>query len=132
MGNVVGFLRYGVGFIPALFLFLCVIRWGISWLVSNIDTSAPEYNFLRTFVALCLGASAMGMIWPGNVYGGMFGAIVSADIGSLIGKWQILVGCLALGGFLWMAGVLLNIKLSHIIGAWNVIYRGVQGGKIKY
>ena len=33
MGNVVGFLRYGVGFIPTLFLLLCVIRWGASDLI---------------------------------------------------------------------------------------------------
>lgn len=126
MGNVVGFLRYGVGFIPTLFLLLCVIRWGASWLLGGAEGAAPEYNFLRAFIALCLGAAGFGMIMPGGTLGGMFGAIASVDIGSLIKGWTPVVGVLCIGGFFVMAGTLLHVRWTHIVSSVHLIWRGIR------
>lgn len=43
MGQVVGFLRYSIGFIPAVFMILCIARWGITWLAGWNESLEPEY-----------------------------------------------------------------------------------------
>ena len=124
MGNIVGALRYTVGFIPALFLLLCIGRSGINMVLGTGD-GTPEYNILRGFVAICLGAAGFGLIAPRSTFGGMCGAVVSADIGGLIGGFGIILGILCLVGFLWIAGILLHIGLSDVLrivrGIWRVV-----------
>ncbi|MCQ2581443.1 MAG: DNA translocase FtsK [Alphaproteobacteria bacterium] len=126
MGNIVGFLRYGVGFVPTLFIFLCVIRWGIACLVGDIDTFAPEYNFLRTFIALCIGSAGIGMVVPKSSFGGMLGFIAASDVYSLIGNWCVLVGALLLVGFCLLAGALLNIKWDNIVSIGRKVWRVIR------
>ena len=125
MGYFVGMVRYAIGVIPGLFVFLCLIRWGaIKALGLDLEESFPEYNALRAFVALCLGAIGFGAIVPGSVYGGMFGAVAAADIVMLIGNVGcIIVGILCLLGFFIMAGMLLHVKLEHIRWGIKVVIR---------
>ncbi len=87
MGQIVGFVRYVVGFVPALFIFLVLIRAGLVWLFKWDDGVATFYNFLRSFIAVCMGSAAFGLIAPMTTYGGMMGAIVATDVGWLIGGW---------------------------------------------
>lgn len=126
MGNIVGFLRHMIGFVPALFLILCVIRWGLSWMMRWDDGAAPEYNFLRCFVAVCVGAAGLGLIAPSYAFGGLFGAAASVDITSLIGKWGILVGVVLICVFLLLSARLLHIKFAHIKNALYACWRGVR------
>ena len=125
MGNFIAFMRYVFGFIPMMFLFLCLMRGGVYFIGGRSDDATPEYNILRGFIALCFGCMGFGMLVPNSSFGGMLGAIVSADVGALVGNWQIVFGVLSLVGFLWMAGVLLNIKLSYVVRvakiAWGTI-----------
>ena len=83
MGYLVGMVRYAVGVIPGLFLFLCFARWGIMQMLSAEDDVPPEYNLLRGFIALCMGAIGFGMIAPRSTYGGMFGALAAVDVVAL-------------------------------------------------
>ena len=83
IGNVVGLMRYGVGFIPTLFLLLCLGRFGVSLFVGWDEERAPEYNFLRGFVTLCLGSISLGLISTSGTFGGLAGAIVGVDFGYL-------------------------------------------------
>ena len=62
VGNVIVFSRYIIGFIPALFLFLCLGRFGLSLFVDWDEERAPEYNLLRGFVTLCVGCAGLGLI----------------------------------------------------------------------
>lgn len=123
MGQVVGLIRYAVGVVPCLFLLLCIMRWGAVQMVGlNID-SAPEYNALRGFIALCCGAAGFGLIAPNSTFGGMFGAIVAGDLTPIFGKLSVLIGVLCLLVFFVMAGILLHIKMSHLRWGWGVIVR---------
>lgn len=126
MGQVVGFFRYGIGFVPALFLFLCITRWGLSWLANWDDGAAPEYNVLRCFVAVCVGAAGLGLIMPSSTFGGMAGCIAAADVGGIIGGWGLAVGILCLAAFFMLAASLLNIKWAHIKQAARIVYRVVR------
>ena len=126
MGWIVGFLRYGIGFVPALFLVLYVARCGLSWLVNLNDEPAPEYNFLRCVVALCMGAVGLGLIAPASTYGGAIGAIAAFDVGNLIGGWGIVIGILAFIVFVLLASVLLHIKWAHIKKIGFMLWRAVQ------
>lgn len=125
MGNVVGFLRYAIGFVPALFLLLCFGRYGLTLLISADCDSTPEYNILRGFIGLCLGSAGFGMIAPNSTFGGMVGAIASADVHGTIGGFSILVGALCLIGFFIIAGILLHISVGDIIRilrtVWHII-----------
>lgn len=123
MGQVVGFFRYGIGFVPSLFLFLCIARWGLSWLANWDDDAAPEYNVLRCFVAVCVGAAGFGLIMPSSTFGGMAGCIAAADVGGIIGGWGLAVGILCLAAFFMLAASLLNIKWAHIKQAARIVYR---------
>ena len=126
MGNVIGFLVYAVGFVPALFAVLCLVRWGISWAAAWLENMAPEYNFLRFVVAMFVGAAGLGMIMPSGTWGGMIGYIASSDIGALIGNFEILVGIILLCAFLFLAGTLLHVRWSHIVAVGRMLWHGVR------
>ncbi len=126
MGQVVGVIRYGVGFVPALFFILCVARWGLAWLVNWEEDAAPEYNFLRCFVTVCAGAIGFGLISPSLTFGGLLGYIAAADVASLIGKWGILIGVSALGVFFVMAAFLLHIKWTHIKAIFQMFWKSIR------
>ncbi|MBR6751941.1 MAG: DUF87 domain-containing protein [Alphaproteobacteria bacterium] len=126
MGNFVAFMRYVFGFIPMIFLFLCLMRGGLYFIGGRDDEATPEYNMLRGFIALCLGCMGLGMLVPNASYGGMMGAIVSSDVGALIGNWQIAFGVLALAGFAIMAGILLNIKWSYVVRVAKLVWKTIR------
>ena len=126
MGNFVGLLRYTIGFVPSLFLLLCIGRWGFSLMFGTGDEGTPEYNILRGFVGLCLGSAGFGMVAPRATFGGMIGAIAASDISSAIGGFGILIGVLCLVGFFIIAGVLLHISFSDVIAIFRRIARFVR------
>ena len=124
IGGTVAFFRYVVGFIPTLFLFFCLARFGLSLLIAWEEERAPEYNLLRGFITLCVGCAGLGLMFPSGSFGGLFGAIVSADIGSVLSVASIPVGILLFGLFLFMAGMLLHVQWYHVkvaaIKTWNL------------
>ena len=126
MGNIVGFVRYVVGFIPSLFLILCVMRFGISMAMNWDAEYAPEYNVLRGFIAVCAGAAGFGMIAPNATYGGLLGSFVGTDVGGVIGNWCVLVGMVCLGLFICLGGMLLHIRWSHVQSVLYTAWRGVR------
>ena len=126
MGNIVGFIKYIIGFIPTAFLMLCVMRWGASLALQWDAEYAPEYNILRGFIAVCCGAAAFGIIAPSATFGGLAGAIVASDITSLIGGWGVIIGLLCLALFILMSGMLLHIKWVHIQSLCLSVWRGVR------
>ena len=126
MGNVVGFLRYAIGFVPALFLLLCLGRYGLTLLISAYGDSTPEYNILRGFIGLCLGAAGFGMIAPNSTFGGMAGAIAATDMSGIIGGFSILVGALCLVGFFVIAGILLHISIGDIIRIFRTVWHMIR------
>ena len=123
MGNVVGFLRYAIGFVPALFVLLCIGRYGLTLLVGHTEDSTPEYNILRGFVGVCLGAAGFGLIAPRTTFGGMIGAIAAADVSGTIGAFAIPIGVLCIAGFLLIAGVLLHISFADIMRVVRIVWR---------
>lgn len=126
MGQIVGFVRYVIGFVPALFLFLMLGRVGVSWLARRENDGAGIYNFLRGFVAVCCGAAAFGLIAPAATFGGMLGVICATDFASILGGWGFLVGFVFLGAFFYLAAGLLHIKWAHIRGAIVRMWRFVR------
>lgn len=124
MGYLVGMVRYAFGVIPGLFLFLCIARWGIVQMLGLEYENLPEYNLLRGFIALCIGAVGFGLIAPRSTYGGMFGAVASADVMYLIGSvGAVLVGVLCVVVFCIMGGMLLHIKWEHVRWGLKVLKR---------
>ena len=117
-GYIVSFFRYVVGFIPSLFIFLCLVRFGLSLLIAWEEERAPEYNFLRGFVALCVGCAGLGLMFPSKSFGGLAGAIVGADLGSILYGARFPIGVILFALFLFMSGVLLHVKWQHVKSAW--------------
>lgn len=126
MGQVIGFLYYFIGVIPTLFVILCIARWGLAWMANWHDDVSPEYNFLRFFIALCVGATGLGLIMPSHTWGGIFGAIVAHDLYSVMGIWCVAIGVATLLVFVALASVLLHIKWNHLKSAGRVFVRGVR------
>jgi len=126
MGNIVGILRYAVGFVPGLFLLLCLGRYGLELMIGTLGDGTPEYNILRGFVAVCLGGAGFGLIAPRATFGGMIGAVASADISSALGGGGIIVGVLCLVGFFVLAGVLLHISFGDVMKLAHVCWRVVR------
>ena len=126
MGWIVGVVRYAVGVLPALFLFLCVVRFGFVRLIGVGGDGAPEYDFLRGFIALCAGAVGLGLMSPMASYGGIFGAVAAADLTALMGNGAIIVGIFCFVGFLWMAGRLLHVRLSHLRWAVRLVFKWLR------
>ncbi len=125
-GQFVGFIRYCIGFVPSMFTYLCLLRWGISWLFGVSEYSAPEYNVLRFFVAICFGAAGFGLILPSVPFGGLIGSIVAMDINSVFGAFSSIIGILCLTIFLFLASVLLHIKWVHVIALARIILQTLR------
>lgn len=123
MGNFVGILRYMIGFIPALFILLCVGRYGVNLMLGGDGDGTPEYNILRGFVAVCLGSAGFGLIAPRTTFGGMVGSVAAADVSSLLGGFGIAVGILCLAGFFIIAGILLHISFSDVMRIIRAFWR---------
>ena len=116
MGNLIAFMRFGIGGVPTLFLILCVARYGMSLMFNQSGGRTPEYNLLRGFIAVCAGAAGFGMIAPGGGLGGMLGVIAAYDISFLVGSTI----CMILGGmvlvvFFMMAATLLRVRWTHVV-----------------
>lgn len=126
LGQIVGFLRYGIGFVPTLFVLLCMIRGGFALSFNRGDDTTPEYNILRGFIATFIGASGFGLIVPSATFGGLAGAIVANDLGGMIGGWTLLVGIACLAGFVIMAAGLLHIKWVHVVAVSRRVWRAVR------
>ena len=126
MGYVVGLARYAFGVIPALFLFLCLARWGATMMLALSYEHLPEYNFLRGFIALCLGCVGFGLILPSGTYGGIFGAVAAADVTHLMGGASVVVGILCMVGFFVMGGMLLHVRMEHLRWFWHMLVRFVR------
>ena len=124
MGSVVGFVRYVVGFVPALFLFLCVMRFGAMCTIGVKSDVGPEYNFLRGFIAVCMGAIGFGVL--SSNAGGLFGAIVAADLKAVFDGLAVVVGILSVLVFLWMGGLVMHVKISHLVSAWAVFMKWLR------
>ena len=120
IGNIIAFIRYMFGFIPALFLFLCLGRFGVSLFIGWDEERAPEYNMLRGFITLCVGCAGLGLMAGAKTFGGYFGAIVAADVGGVLGAFGIVIGALLFGAFLVMAGILLHIKWRYVVDAFRI------------
>lgn len=126
IGYIVAFTRYVIGFLPAMFLFMCLGRFGLSLFVGWNEERAPEYNLLRGFVTLCVGCAGLGLMWPNKSFGGLCGAIVGADIAPIFGAFALPVGIVLFLLFIVMAGVLLHIKWSHVRGAISFSVNSVR------
>ncbi|MBD5400395.1 DNA translocase FtsK [bacterium] len=126
IGNVVGVVRYLIGFMPALFVFLCVARRGFVLMLNMSDDSAPEYNLLKGFIAVCAGAAGFGLLVPSSTFGGLAGACVATDISALVGGWTVLFGILFLCVFIVMGGIVLHIKWSHVKSALARAWRALR------
>jgi len=126
MGNVVGFLRYVIGFIPSLFFILCVMRWGASMALRWDAEYAPEYNILRGFIAICAGAAGFGIVAPSATFGGLIGSVAASDIASIIGGWAVILGLICIGVFFMMGAMLLHVQWSHIQSVAYHVWRSVR------
>ena len=100
-----------------------VARIGVTFLVGWDADGTPEYNFLRSFITVCVGAAGLGLIMPTSTYGGFAGAIVANDFGGMFGGFAIVVGLIFVGLFCLMAGMLLHIKWTHVRGLIKLFMR---------
>lgn len=125
MGIIAGAARYAIGFVPAMFLFLCVVRIGVGMAVGRGAVRSPEYNLLLGFIAVCAGAAGFGMVAPRATFGGMAGYIAGADMTRLVGGWAAVVGVALICVFFVVGAVLLHIKWAHVRAVartlWNVV-----------
>lgn len=122
---IVGFIRYGVGFVPSMFLFLCMIRTGVSFVMNWESERAPEYNLLRGFIAIGMGAAGLGATFPATSFGGIAGSIVANDLSYLMGSWTFILGIIFFVIFLGIAGKMLNIKFEDLRSVLRVTYRSL-------
>ncbi|MCL1902042.1 MAG: FtsK/SpoIIIE domain-containing protein [Alphaproteobacteria bacterium] len=127
IGNIISFLVYGIGSIPIFFAFLYLSRIG-AVMTFGWGLPSPEYNALRAFIAVALGAGGLGVLFPGSAAGGLVGVIVHSDLSHILGYWgAFAVGIILLSGFLIMAGLLLHIKWRDISMVARAIADAVRG-----
>ena len=125
IGNIIAFINYGVGFFPALFLFLFFARVGISMMM-KWQEPAPEYNFLRAFIATIFGAFGFGAISASNSFGGLVGAFAASDISAFAAGWTFIFGIVFISLFLFMSGILLHIKWSQVRAVFAAIINSIK------
>ncbi|MCL2737636.1 MAG: FtsK/SpoIIIE domain-containing protein [Alphaproteobacteria bacterium] len=120
IGNVISAGIYGVGWLPSLFILLYVARASALALLGNMDES-PEYDAIRAIIAIGVGAAGMGAIAPDAGMGGIAGAVIAHDIGLFAGRFTFVFGVLFIALFLYMAGVLLRIKIGTVLAVVRLV-----------
>ncbi|MCL2748817.1 MAG: FtsK/SpoIIIE domain-containing protein [Alphaproteobacteria bacterium] len=125
IGNIVGFIAYCLGLIPALFVFLYTARCGVVMMMKWVNES-PEYNILRAFIATAVGSFGFGAIARGNSWGGLIGSIAAYDIGTFAHAWTFVFGIIFIAAFLLMAGILLHIRWKDIKMLWTIISKALR------
>jgi S-DNA-T family DNA segregation ATPase FtsK/SpoIIIE len=116
IGNIISFIIFGIGFIPALFVFLYISRVGAAILFGWTDET-PEYNALLAFIAVVLGAAGLGAMFQSGSFGGLVGVIARHDLSIIIGQFSAtIIGIILFAAFLFMGGMLLHIRWRNIIG----------------
>ena len=66
MGNFIAFMRYVFGFMPMIFLFLCLMRGGLYFIGGRSDDVTPEYNVLHGLQGVDEAESCnQGFLWNG-------------------------------------------------------------------
>ena len=124
IGYFVGLMRYALGFVPSMFVFLACIRLGAGHLIGLKNDVSPEFNILRGIIAVCAGAVGFGVL-SANA-GGLFGAIAAADLDSWFGSVAIVLGIFSVLLFLWLGGTILHVKISHLVGAWRLFIKWIR------
>jgi S-DNA-T family DNA segregation ATPase FtsK/SpoIIIE len=120
VGNAAGLVLYGIGFIPAVFVFLFVMRSGVAMML-RWDEPAPEYNILRAFIATVFGAFGFGALAASKSWGGLVGAIAAHDISRLIPGFAFAAGIIFIALFLLIAGILLHIRWQDVNMLWMLL-----------
>ena len=137
VGNIISGMIYTVGWLAALFILLYVMRVGANILFGRLRESSPEYDTIRAFLAVILGAAGMGCIAASGLLdpvvrplfgsffsmnyltGGIAGAVVAHDIGMFAGRFVFLFGLAFIALFFLMAGVLLQVRVSSLRAGWR-------------
>lgn len=127
IGWIVGAVRYVIGALPGIFVFLCIARWGAARLIGLDCDDGPEYNLLRGFIAVCMGAVGLGCLMPSMAFGGIFGAVAASDLRYLLGGvGSVAVGVVCLAVFLVIAGKILHVKWAHLRGAFRMFRKWLR------
>ncbi|MCL1891776.1 MAG: FtsK/SpoIIIE domain-containing protein [Alphaproteobacteria bacterium] len=125
IGNIIGFVGYGIGFIPALFVFLFAMRVGVA-IMLKWENNAPEYDILRAFLAAVFGAFGLGAIMPSKSWGGLLGAIAAYDLSRLIPGFGVVFGIVFIAVFLFIAGVLLHVRWKDVRMLGAVVFKALK------
>ena len=107
--NIINFILFGIGWIPALFLFVYIMRTGVM-IFARMNSPTPEYDAVRVFLAICIGAFGLGCVAPSGYFGGLAGTVAAGDLSHLVGGWTFIIGILLIASFLLLCGILLHIR----------------------
>ncbi len=125
IGNIISFILYGIGFIPALFVFLFIARAGVSMML-KWEEEFPEYNIIRAVITTIIGAFGFGTIMPSKSFGGLVGLIAEHDIGLFAHGWTFVFGIVFITLFLLMVGILLHIRWQDVKNVIRIINKGLR------
>ncbi len=100
------------------------MRFGAMCTIGVKSDVGPEYNFLRGFIAVCMGAIGFGVL--SSNAGGLFGAIAAADLKAAFDGLAVVVGILSVLVFLWMGALVMHVKISHLVSAWAVFMKWLR------
>jgi S-DNA-T family DNA segregation ATPase FtsK/SpoIIIE len=125
IGNIAGFAVYGVGFVPALFVFLFLARCGVAMMLRWTE-GAPEYDILRAFLTVAFGAFGFGAVMSSKPWGGLVGVIAAHDIGLFAHSWTFVFGIVFIAAFLLMAGILLHVRWRDVVMLWMLLSKALR------
>jgi len=125
VGNIISFILYGIGFVPAIFVFLFIARNGVSMML-KWEEEFPEYNIIRAVITTIIGAFGFGTIVPSKYFGGLIGLIAEHDIGLFAKGWTFVFGIVFIALFLLMAGILLHIRWQDVKNFIRILNRGLH------
>jgi len=130
VGEMISFIIQGIGWVPALFVFLYLSRIG-TLILFNWPHPAPELSGMMAFINIVVGAAGIGMLFSGAGGGGLVGAVVHHDLFNLVGGlWTSVIGIVFIGAFLLLSGILLHIRMRDVravIAAVVAIIRWMLG-----
>ncbi|MCL2331785.1 MAG: FtsK/SpoIIIE domain-containing protein [Proteobacteria bacterium] len=121
IGNIISFMLYGIGWLPALFLFVYIMRLGVV-IFARLENPSPEYDAILAFLAIIFGAAGLGCLMPGASAGGIVGFVVAGDLSRLIGGGTLAVGIVLCALFLLLAGLLLHIKWRDVARVSRTVF----------
>ena len=123
--KLVDLLVYWVG-VPSVFFIMILFSVAGFRLLFGMVGRHPEIKVMLGFISISSLSASMALLIPDMLMGGVFGNFVALDAALLPSGVDIVLGTVFFAIFIWLGGLVLNIKLNNLIKLFHNVGQVIE------